>query len=132
MSLHKRLTLKNNGFTLPEILVTTFVLSIGMLSVLLFFSNAMTATQYARDLTVPTSHAEYIFEEMKERSTLANITGTNWVSWAQAAGLNTLPGESVAVAFANTQNNPLNITTTVDWVRKLRANNVSLTTQMTK
>src|SRR5882672_6936083 len=111
-----------SGLTLVEVLMTVFVLSVGVLSSLMFFTNAMLSTEYARDLTVATTHAEYVFEEMQTRNTLANITGTNWSSWFTGQGLNTLNGESVAVTYTNSAADPLAVTTTVNWTKKSRTN----------
>ncbi len=123
---------KPAGMTLAEILIAVFVLSIGILSALMFFTSAMIATETARDMTEATTHAEYTLEEMKTRSSLANITGTNWVSWASGASLNTLPSETVTVTFVNASADPLDITVTVGWTKKGRSNNVALRTEMHK
>ena len=118
--------------SLAEILVAVFVLSIGILSMLMFFSNALQATEYARDLTVATSHGENVHEEMVTQLTLANITATDWDDWRIAEGYDTLPFEQVSVAYVNALSDPLDITTTVSWIRHERQNNVVLRTQMTK
>ncbi len=122
----------SSGFTLAELLVATFVLVVGVLSALLFFSNAMNATQYAGDVTEATSHGEYVLEEMKTRTTLANIAGTNWSAWVTGESIYSLPGESITVAITNAQANPLDIDLDVSWTRKSRTNNVSLRTRITK
>ena len=123
---------KPQGLTLAELLIAVFVLSIGILSALMFFTSAMLATETARDTMVATTHAEYTLEEMKTRSSLANITGTNWVSWASSSSINTLPSETVTVTFVNSSADPLDITVTVGWNKKGRSNNVSLRTEIHK
>ncbi len=123
---------KHGGFTLLEVLIATFVLVLGIVSTFLFFTNAMTSTQYAADVTTATSHAEYVFEEMKTRAALSDITNTNWTTWAQNENLNTLPQESIVVQIADAQGDPLDIQLAVNWTRKSRQNNVNLRTQMTK
>jgi len=120
------------GLSLAELLISVFVLSIGILSVLLFYTNTITSVQYARDMTMATTHGEYIFEEMQTRSSLANITATDWVAWGEGAGLNTLPSESIDVDFVDTTADPLDITTTINWIRNERASSISLTTHITK
>ena len=121
-----------NGLSLAELLISVFVLSIGILSVLLFYTNTITSVQYARDMTLATTHGEYLLEEIQTRSSLANITDTNWVAWGGEAGLNTLPNESIDVTFADTTADPLEVTTTINWVRNERESNISLTTHITK
>ena len=121
-----------NGFSLAELLVAVFVLTVGISSALLFFTNTIAALQYARDSTIATSHAEYIFEEMQTRSSLSNITTTNWGTWFGNQSLGTLPSESVSVTFVNAAAKPLDTTATVSWTRNTRNNNVALTTRITK
>ncbi len=115
-----------------EVLVATFVLTVGVLSAFLFFTNAMNAAKYARDITTATSQAEYILEEMETRNSLVNITATDWTAWAQAESLNGLPSEVISVVYANAVSDPLEINAVVSWVRDERTNNITLTTQMTK
>lgn len=122
----------NGGFTLAELLVATFVLVVGVLSALLFFSNAMNATQYAGDITEASSHGEYVLEEMKTRTTLANIANTDWGAWITGENIYSLPSESMTVAITNAQANPLDISLDVNWTRKSRANNVNLRTRIAK
>lgn len=123
---------KHDGFTLLEVLTATFVLVLGIVSTFLFFTNAMTSTQYAADVTTATSHAEYVFEEMKTRAALSDIAATDWTTWAQNENLNTLPQESIVAQIADAQGDPLDIRLAVNWTRKSRQNSVNLRTQMTK
>lgn len=118
--------------SLAELLVTVFILSVGILSSLMFFVTAMTSTELARDTTTATTHGEYIMEEMKTRSTLSNITATNWSTWIQAEGASTLPAESVSVTYTNSTADPLEIFVAVSWTKKNRTSSVNLTTKMTK
>ena len=120
------------GLTLAELLLTVFVLSVGILSTLMFFTTVMQSTQYASDITEATSHAEYIFEEMRTRATLANITATDWPAWAASQGFVTLPSEAIGVNIVNPLADPLVIHITVSWVRNSRQNNIVLSTEITK
>ena len=123
---------KIQGLTLVELIVTMFVLSVTLSSVLMFFTNARLAQQYAKDSTVAVSHAEHMMEEMRARTTLANITATNWPSWASSQNLNTLPSESMTIAYTNSASDPLEITVSVNWARNARSFAYSLLTRMTK
>lgn len=122
----------NSGFTLAELLLAIYILLIGVLTIVIFLTTTTKATEYAGDLTAATIHAERIFEEMRTRTTLAEITATNWAQWAQDQNLLTLPSESVSVSIADAGADPLVIHTTVSWVRRLKQNNVVLSTEMTK
>ena len=123
---------QNKGLSLIEVLISIFILTIGILSTLLFFSHAMIMAEFAGDLTVASSHADYILEEMVGRKSLANVTGTDWESWAQEQGLNSLPQEKFQVSFNNVLTNPLDVETTVNWVRRARVNNVTFITRIAK
>jgi len=126
------LKIKKDGLTLAELLLTVFVLSVGILSTVLFFTTVMQSTQYASDITEATSHAEYVFEEMRTRSTLANITSTDWPVWAASQGFVTLPSEDISVDIVDPAADPLVIHITVSWVRNSRQNNIVLSTEITK
>ncbi len=122
----------NAGLTMAELVVTIFILGVTLSSILMFFTNARVAQQYARDSTVAVSHGEYLMEEMRARSTLANITGTDWTAWTTAKGLNTLPAETINTVYTNSSADPLEITVNVGWVRNARTYLYSLLTRMTK
>ena len=125
--------LKNqNGLTLVEVLIAVFLLSVGIVSTLMFFSNAMLSAEFAGDITVASTHAEFILEEMKSRKTLSNVTATDWAEWARNAGLPSLPGETVEVFFTNAESDPLEVMATVSWKKKLRNNKVVFITGLTK
>jgi len=123
---------RQEGISLVEILIAVFVLTIGILSCLMYFSAAINSTETARDLTVATTHGEFVLEDMRAMATLNEITARNWTEWAGTSGLNTLPQESVLVAFSDPMADPLPISVTVSWQRMDRVNNVQLETEMTR
>ena len=120
------------GVTFVELLITIFVFTGAILGALMFFANAMIASQYAKDMTAVTSHAEYVLEEMQSRSTLANITGTNWPAWYTGQGIATLPGEAINVTFTNSSANPLEISVNLRWSTRTRSLNEIFATRITK
>jgi prepilin-type N-terminal cleavage/methylation domain-containing protein len=123
---------RKKGFTLVELLMAVFVLAVGIMGILLLYTNSMLSSEFAWDMTTATSHAEYILEEMQARESLNDIRSTNWGMWAQKQGLNTIPHETIAVDFPHVSGNPLDILVTVSWKRKLRTNHITLKTKMTK
>jgi Tfp pilus assembly protein PilV len=127
-----RMITDESGLTFAELLVTSFVLVTAIVSSLLFFTNALTASQYSRDVTVATSHADDLFEEMQSRATLANITGTDWSAWLTSRTADRLPSETVTVTYTNAAAVPLEITARVSWTRKVRVYNESFVTRMRK
>jgi prepilin-type N-terminal cleavage/methylation domain-containing protein len=127
----KKLT-NHTGFTLLELLIAAYILTIGISSTLLLNVNAMTSSQYAWDLTVATSHAEHIFEEMQVKENLADITATDWTAWAAKQQILTLPGEKIDVQYEDPTGDPLNIKLSLAWQRNLRKSDITLITGLTK
>ena len=120
------------GFTLVEVLLATFILSVGIVSTLLFFSTAMTTADYSRDVTISTSHGEYIFEEMKTQNSIANIVSTDWNVWLTNKGLTLLPQEQVQVDISDILKNSAKIKLIISWVKRSRVNKTILYTEITK
>ncbi len=120
------------GFTFIEVLMAVFILSVGISAVLMLYTSSMLSAATAWDMTVATSNAEHILEEMQVRDSLADIVNTDWPQWAQDHGLNTLPKETFSVTFADPAGDPLNIQITVGWEKKLRTNQITLKTRLTK
>lgn len=120
------------AFTLIEVLLAVFIFTVGVGSSLLLFSHAMVSADYAKDLTVATSHGEYILEEMQTLKTLADVTSRNWDSWAKEEGVNTLPDETVKVTFSDELENPIGVQVAVSWTKKLRTNTIKLATKLAK
>ena len=124
--------LRNKGFTFIELLLAVFILSVGISAVLMLYTGSMLSAAAAWDMTVATSNAEHMLEEMQARDSLADIVNTDWPRWAQDQGLNALPKETFGVAFADPASDPLNIQITVNWQRQLRTNQIILKTRLTK
>ena len=119
---------KLSGISLIELLVTVFILSVGIVSTMLFFSNAMISADFARVITTATSHAEYLMEEMQSRSSLFDIINTDWQQWAQTEKLLTLPDEVITVNFPASNTKPLEIEVIVAWNKRAKTKTVSFKT----
>lgn len=132
----KRLNKNKQGMSFVEILVSLFIVTFGIMSSLLYMTTAKAATELAQDKTIATTHAELLLEEMKARTTLASITGTNWETFWQtfvaANSVTVLPGETLAVTYTNAAADPLAITIVANWTRKSRTYSISLLTELTK
>ena len=124
--------LNKKGLTLAELMVTAFVLVTAIVGVLLFFTNALMATQYAHDLTVATSHGDWLLGEMQSRPTLSDIVKTDWTAWFASQSGDRLPGEAVSVKYTNAVAVPLEITADVSWNRKSRDYRETFVTRMKK
>jgi type II secretory pathway pseudopilin PulG len=128
-----KLNLRNNkALTLVEILLTVFILSVGILSIMVFMSSAMILSTGAWEMTAATSHAEALLEEMQTKKTLGEITLTDWSGWAQGEGLITLPEETIKVEYPSGGKNPLEVTVMVNWVQKMRPQNVVVRTKIAR
>ncbi|OGX26086.1 MAG: hypothetical protein A3D10_06665 [Omnitrophica WOR_2 bacterium RIFCSPHIGHO2_02_FULL_48_11] len=128
----KRLKNNKSGMTLLEILIAIFILSVGILSILLFISSAMILSTGAWEMTVATTHAESILEEMQTKKTLGEITLADWNDWAQKQEFSTLPKESFIVTFPSGGKNPLDVQVLVNWVQNERWQNIVLRTKITR
>ena len=122
----------NKGFTLLELLIAAYILVVGIGSMLLLSVNAMTSSRLAWDMTMATSHAEHILEDMQVRDTLTDIVHTDWIAWAAQQQLNTLPEEKIAVNFNDAAADPLDVEVTVHWQRRSKDSSISLHTRLTK
>ncbi len=93
------------------------------------FLSGMLLVEQGRNMTRAAADARTLFEEMRRRSdtSLAAITGWNWTTWAQGAGLTALPGESILVTFTNPASNPVQANATVSWTEKNRNRSASFT-----
>ena len=123
---------RNKGFTFIELLMAVFILSVGISAVLMLYTSSMLSAATAWDMTVATSNAEHMLEEMQARGSLADIVNTDWARWAADHGLNTLPAEAFSIDFADPASDPLNIQITVSWQKQLRTNQIILKTRLTK
>ncbi len=116
--------------TLVEILLAIFVLVIGVLSVLLFYTNAMKMSQLAQDITVATTYGEYILEEAKV-TPYSDLTNTlYWDSWISAEGLNALNNANILVT-ANGEIDPIEVEACIRWDHCGRTYDITLTTEIT-
>ena len=136
------------GFTLSELLLAAAILVFVLAGLLALFLNCSVLNEANRNLTVATSHAQYVMEEIKNESGLANIKnkinteGTWDVNTIINKGLQALPSESIAICCCSppcSGTNPcvscpatgdlLGVSVTVTWRdRRLRNRNTNLVT----
>ena len=120
------------ALTLVELLVAAYMLLVGICGILLLFTNAMTSTESSWDITIATSHAESILEEMQNIKTLPLVKSQDWDKWLEAKGLKTLPQEVVHIKFGEIIADPLDIKLEISWERKLKPESIILETRLTK
>lgn len=109
----------NHGFTLPEILLTVAILSYSLSAILATFINSIALNEMSRNLSIATSHAEFVLEEIRNTtfsSISTNITNGSW-NWDTAEvgtnGLTALNSEAIAATVSGTT--LLDVTVTVSW-----------------
>jgi Tfp pilus assembly protein PilV len=121
----------NKSFTLIEVLVSTYILLIGICAMLSLFVYSMASAESAEDRTMATSHAEHVLESMQTMATLSDIISTDWQQWYKDKNLYTLPQEKLKVTFVDPKSDPLSVRVLVQWKRK-RVNNTFIDTLITK
>jgi len=112
-------TLSNKGFTLPELLLAAAILLFVINSLLLLFINIGLLNETNRNLSIATSHAQFVMEGVKNAdfSTLgAVIAGGSYnynTTSIRSAGLVALRNENIITQAVGA--NPLDVTVTVNW-----------------
>lgn len=122
----------NKGFTLVELLIAVFVLSVTIGGVLVLYVTSMMSSQLAWDMTTATSHAEHVLEEAQTHHSMDDVLSHDWKNWAEVQGLNTLPNEAIDISFSNLTDHLVDMQVTVNWARKSREHDVTLKTKVAK
>lgn len=123
---------QKKAFTLIELLLAVFILAFGIASILQLFSQSILSSNAAWDLTVASSHAETLLEEMQSRETLDSIISENWDQWGRANDLNQLPDEQIQIKMNDHQMDPLPINVIISWDRSGRKQSVQFQSRFTK
>ena len=123
------------GFTLVELLLVVGFLVFAVSASLMLFANCILLNEYNRSLTIATSHAQYVMEEIKDQNfsgieTRINNGDWDWgLSEITARGLSSLDGEAIVTSEIGGVSDLLNVTATVSWQsRGGRVNNMTLET----
>jgi prepilin-type N-terminal cleavage/methylation domain-containing protein len=130
------------GFTLAELMLAAFIIAFVLSGLLLLFTNCMLLNSASRNLSVATSHAEYVMESIRATSftgletRIVNGGSTGWdlttTALAQAPySFSTLPDENITTGVFQS-GNPLGVLVTVNWNdRGPKARSTELTTYIT-
>jgi len=125
------------GFTLVELLLVVGFLVFAVSASLILFANCILLNEYNRSLTIATSHAQYVLEEIKNQNFSTIESGINSGNWDWDAGkittkgLSALDAETIDTNETGTTSDLLDIVITVDWQgRGGRANSMTLETLM--
>ncbi len=117
--------MKDKGFTLAELLLSAAILAFVLTGLLLLFISCSLLNEANRNMSIATSHAEYILEDIRSASftgleTRINNNGTN--GWdlnsiqLQSSPYNftTLAAEGITTSVFQS-GNPLGISVEVAW-----------------
>ena len=110
---------KKQGFTLPEVLLTAAILAYALSAILASFMNSVLLNESSRHVTIATSHAQFVMEDVRNTafgSIPTNISTGYW-NWNTATigtnGLTAMNSESISVTSSGTT--LLDVTVTVSW-----------------
>ena len=128
----------NRGFSLAEILLAVAILAFVLVGLLALFINCLVLNESNRNLTVATTHAQYIMEEIRNMDFTqleSKINNGDWdlnATQIQSApyNLNALNNESINTEYViQSDVNLLGISVIVTWNdRGQRPRNVELDT----
>ncbi len=116
------------GVTLVELLIASFLLLTGFCGLLTVFINSIHSTENSWEVTLATTHAQSILEEMQNQKTTFDIKSSDWNAWLTQQAMTQLSNERVEVSYKNPQANPLDITVKVVWQTKSPINEITLET----
>ena len=134
------------GFSLVEVIVSAGILALVLSATLLLFINAIILNQTSRDITIATSHAQYVLENIRN-SAFANVPGQiNGSAWdwnletVQSKMASSLKNESIATRCldsggveisCSSASGPLRVKVTVSWTDVPgRTRSIAVNTQM--
>jgi type II secretory pathway pseudopilin PulG len=111
--------LSNKAFSFPELLVAVAILSFTLTGILASLIHTMILNNASSNLTVATSHAEIVLEQIRNTSFAnisTNISDGNW-NWSAStiASNNLTPLNSEAISVQSSGTTLLDITATVTW-----------------
>lgn len=124
----------NKGLTLAELLFALAILAFVLTGLLALFTNCIFLNETNRNLSIATSHAQYVMEEIKSTNFSSIVAAYNKKSWDSATitskGLVALPNERICMSV--TGNDPLRVVVTDTWSgRGQRTSSVELRTLIT-
>jgi prepilin-type N-terminal cleavage/methylation domain-containing protein len=131
----------HSAFTLIELLMSTAILTVVFLALLSGYMGCLRINEMSRNTTIALEDARTVVEQMRSFSvsSLDDILSVDWTAWAVANGLNALDSEQVVVTYTDgpdtgadpTDDDPLDITVTVNWQDNGRPRSTRLGTLIT-
>ena len=110
------------GFTLPELLLAVAILAFVITSILLLFINCALLNEANRNLSIASSHAQFVMEDIRGSASTSfatlksSIDAGNW-DWNTTAinsrGLTALSNEAIDTQSSGTE--PVDVVVTITW-----------------
>ena len=115
MKVHRSRT----GFTLPELLVSTAIMGYALSVMVLSFFRNYALNETSRNLTVATSHVNYVLENIRNTSFSSistNISNGNWnLSSSGITSLGLTPINTETITTTSSGTTLLTVTVTATW-----------------
>ena len=108
----------SKGFTLLELMIAMFVLTVGLLGILLSNTASKNTSIRMNERILALQDAHRVIELMRSTSSVGNFPGnvTNaYPNGAPVLGFNTLTDEAITVDYTDIEEDPLDVTVNVTW-----------------
>jgi prepilin-type N-terminal cleavage/methylation domain-containing protein len=132
----KRVLEHQAGFTLMELMIALFVLSLVIAGYIGANVKAQQNTEYMHERTIAIQDANRIIEQMRYVSRTGTFPDNVVAEYPQNStpgGFQNLPRETITISYASTTSNPLDVTVTVGWLSYTgRTNSETLRTYITQ
>jgi len=123
------------GFTLSELMIAAAILALVLSALLILYINCLFLNEASRNLSIATSHAQYMLEEIKYTSFATIAPNYNGVcindGSIESRGLSPLTAETICTTVTGTR--VLNVSVVVSWEDKgMRNRGLTLATLITE
>ena len=109
---------QSKGFTLLELMIAMFILTVGLLGILLTNTTSKNASVRMNERILALQDAQRVIELMRSTSSVGNFPGnvTNaYPNGSPILGFDTLTNEAISVDYTDIEADPLDVTVNVTW-----------------
>ncbi len=128
------------AFTFIELMISLTILAIVILGILSGYVGCLKINEMSKSTTIATLDARRIISQMRSLAvdSLADVTAEDWTTWGANNGCANLDSEQVVVTYIDRDgsgdaldDDPLEVTVTINWVDNQRARSLILGTLIT-
>ena len=108
----------SKGFTLLELMIAMFILTVGLLGILLSNTTSKNASVRMNERILALQDAHRVIELMRGASSVGNFPGnvTNtYPDGVPVLGFDTLADQEITVDYTDIEADPLDVTVSVTW-----------------